>query len=98
MMMTGRFVFGLGAESMIVSHMAIVSAWFRGNELAFAYGANTSVARVGSIVNGPIETAAASQVSVGFALLIGLFICCFGLVVACFLVWIDIWAAKKDGV
>ena len=75
-----------------------MSAWFQGKELSFAFGINLSVARIGSSINGPVETAAANDVSVGFALLIGFFICCFSLLMAFLLVWIDAWAAKKDGV
>ena len=97
-MMAGRFVFGLGGESMTVAQSAIVSAWFQGRELAFAFGINLSVARIGSSINGPVVTALADDYSVGFALLVGFFICCFSLLMAFLLVWIDAWAAKKDGV
>ena len=97
-MMAGRFVFGLGGESMTVAQSAIVSAWFQGRELAFAFGINLSVARIGSSINGPVETALADDYNVGFALLVGFFICCFSLIMAFLLVWIDAWAAKKDGV
>jgi len=97
-MMLGRFIFGLGGESMTVSQSAIVSSWFAGKELSFAFGINLSVARIGSSINGPVETAAADSHGVGYALLIGFFICCFSLLMALGLVWIDWWAAKKDGI
>jgi len=42
--------------------------------------------------------ALASEYDVGFALLVGFFICCFSLTMAFLLVWIDAWAEKKDGV
>lgn len=83
---------------MTVSQSAIVSSWFQGKELSFAFGINLSVARIGSSINGPVETYYADNVSVGFALLVGFFICCFSLIMAFLLVGIDIWAAKKDGV
>lgn len=53
-MLAGRFVFGLGGECMTVAQSAIVTAWFKGAELAFAFGINLSVARVGSFINGPV--------------------------------------------
>ena len=59
-MILGRFVFGLGGECMTVAQSAIVSQWFKGNELQFAFGVNLSVARVGSFINGPVVTAIAS--------------------------------------
>jgi len=55
-MMIGRFVFGLGGESMTVAQSTIVSAWFSGKELSFAFGINLSVARIGSSINGPVTT------------------------------------------
>lgn len=97
-MMLGRFIFGLGGESMTVAQSAIVSSWFAGKELSFAFGINLSVARIGSSVNGPVETSLSENVSVGFALLVGFFICVFSLIMAFLLVGIDYWAAKKDGV
>lgn len=97
-MMVGRFIFGLGGESMTVAQSAIVSSWFAGKELSFAFGINLSVARIGSSINGPVETSLANNVSVGFALLVGFFICCFSLVMGFLLVGIDIWAAKKDNI
>ena len=83
---------------MTVAQSAIVSSWFAGKELSFAFGINLSVARIGSSINGPVETILADNVSVGFALLVGFFICVFSLIMAFLLVGIDYWAAKKDGV
>src|SRR5882762_1982245 len=36
-MATGRLVFGLGAESLIVAITTAVAKWFRGKELSFAF-------------------------------------------------------------
>jgi len=96
--MLGRFIFGLGGESMSVAQSAIVSAWFQGKELSFAFGINLSVARIGSSINGPVVTTVADHSSVGNALLVGFFICLFSLFMAFLLCWIDSWAAKKDGI
>ena len=83
---------------MNVAQSAVVSSWFQGSELAFALGVNLSIARIGSSINGPAETYIASHYNVGFALMVGFFVCCFSLIMAFLLVWIDAWAAKKDGV
>lgn len=32
----GRFIYGLGGESLIITIVAIVSNWFYGEELSFA--------------------------------------------------------------
>lgn len=54
-MATGRLIFGLGAESLIVAATTVIGKWFRGKELSFAFGLNISIARLGTIaaVNSP---------------------------------------------
>lgn len=49
-MATGRLIFGLGAESMIVAITTILARWFKGKELSFAFGLNLSIARLGSFL------------------------------------------------
>jgi MFS family permease len=54
-MAAGRLVFGLGAESLIVSVTAAIARWFKGKELSFAFGVNLTIARLGSFaaLNSP---------------------------------------------
>lgn len=47
-MASGRLVFGLGAESMIVAVTTAVAKWFRGKELSFAFGINLMLSRFGT--------------------------------------------------
>jgi MFS family permease len=47
-MATGRLIFGLGAESMIVAITVAIGQWFVGKQLGFAFGVNLSIARAGS--------------------------------------------------
>jgi MFS family permease len=47
-MATGRLIFGLGAESMIVAITVAIGQWFVGRQLGFAFGLNLSIARAGS--------------------------------------------------
>ncbi|MDP4117487.1 MAG: MFS transporter, partial [Bacteroidota bacterium] len=49
-MASGRLIFGLGAESMIVAITTIIARWFKGKELSFAFGLNLTVARLGSFM------------------------------------------------
>src|ERR1035438_3743751 len=49
-MATGRLIFGLGAESMIVAITTIMARWFKGKELSFAFGLNLTIARLGSFL------------------------------------------------
>jgi len=50
LMATGRLIFGLGAESMIVAITTILARWFKGKELSFAFGLNLTFARLGSFL------------------------------------------------
>ncbi|MCK9483132.1 MAG: MFS transporter [Candidatus Marinimicrobia bacterium] len=50
LMVTGRLIFGLGAESMIVAITTILARWFKGKELSFAFGLNLTFARLGSFL------------------------------------------------
>jgi MFS family permease len=54
-MATGRLVFGLGAESLIVAVTTAIAKWFKGKELSFAFGLNLTIARLGSFaaLNSP---------------------------------------------
>ncbi len=48
-MIAGRTVLGLGAESMIVAVTVALAKWFKGKELSFAFGINLTVARLASV-------------------------------------------------
>ena len=54
-MALGRLLFGIGAESLIVSVTTAIAKWFRGKELSFAFGVNLTIARLGSFaaLNSP---------------------------------------------
>jgi len=45
LMATGRLIFGMGAESLIVAVTAALARWFKGKELSFAFGINLTIAR-----------------------------------------------------
>ena len=49
LMVTGRTVLGLGAESQIVAVTVALARWFKGKELSFAFGINLTIARLASI-------------------------------------------------
>lgn len=51
LMLIGRFVFGIGAESLTVAQNNYAVLWFKGKELNMVFGLQLSFARVGSTVN-----------------------------------------------
>jgi MFS family permease len=48
-MISGRAVLGLGAESLIVAVTTALAKWFKGKELSFAFGINLTIARLASV-------------------------------------------------
>jgi MFS family permease len=49
LMIAGRTVLGLGAESMIVAVTTALAKWFKGKELSFAFGLNLTISRLASV-------------------------------------------------
>ena len=47
MLIFGRLIFGAGSESLIVVQSAIISRWFKGKEMAMAFGIALTLSRVG---------------------------------------------------
>ncbi|MFQ6093659.1 MAG: MFS transporter [bacterium] len=45
----GRFIFGAGSEPLIVAQSAILARWFKGKELALAFGIALTVSRLGTM-------------------------------------------------
>jgi MFS family permease len=45
----GMFFFGAGSETLIVAQSSIISRWFKGKELALAFGIALTVSRLGSL-------------------------------------------------
>ncbi len=48
-MMVGRFIFGAGSEPLVVAQSAILARWFKGKELALAFGIGLTVSRLGTL-------------------------------------------------
>jgi len=49
MLIFGRLIFGAGSESLIVVQSAIISRWFKGKEMAMAFGIALTLSRVGTL-------------------------------------------------
>ena len=47
----GRLIFGAGSESLIAVQSAIISRWFKGKEMALAFGIALTVSRVGTLLS-----------------------------------------------
>src|ERR1017187_261949 len=94
-MATGRLVFGMGAESLIVAITTALAQWFKGKELSFAFGVNLTVCRIGSFaaLNSP-SWAKAAYVNWRYPFLIGVGMCTL-CVVGAVIYWVmDVDAEK----
>jgi MFS family permease len=48
LMVTGRLLFGIGSETLVVAVMVALAQWFTGRHFALLFALNTSLARLGS--------------------------------------------------
>ncbi len=49
-MLIGRMIFGFGSEATLLVSNKVISRWFKGKELGFAFGLNITVMRLGTIL------------------------------------------------
>lgn len=84
---------------MSVAQSAIISNWFKGKELSFAFGFNLCIARLGSVLNGIFISRIVENHdnTIGFALYVGFIVCLVSLSCAVCLSVIDKYADTKDG-
>jgi MFS family permease len=76
----GRVIFGIGSESMVVAQSAITARWFRGKELAMAFGITLTIARLGTLFSFNTEQLLASRFGWRGALWIAAALCLTSLV------------------
>lgn len=63
LMVFGRFIFGVGGESLAVAQNNYAVVWFKGKELNMVFGLQLSFARVGSTVNFDIMDSVYESIS-----------------------------------
>jgi len=97
LMILGRFIFGIGGESLAVTQNTYAVSWFYGKELNMVFGFQLSFARVGSSVNFYIMEPIYKSLSqyhqgytlLGIALLIAALFCLFSFLCAVILAYLD---------
>ncbi|XP_030898551.1 lysosomal dipeptide transporter MFSD1 isoform X2 [Melopsittacus undulatus] len=104
LMDAGRFIFGIGGESLAVAQNTYAVSWFKGKELNLVFGLQLSMARIGSTVNMNIMGWIYSRVrdllgytgpsTLGLTLMIGGVTCLFSLMCALILAYLDKRAEK----
>jgi MFS family permease len=71
----GRFVFGAGSEALIVAQSAILARWFKGKELALAFGISLTVCRLGTMFSFNTEALIAERMGPSAALWVAAGLC-----------------------
>lgn len=97
LMILGRFVFGIGAESLAVAQNSYAVLWFKGKELNMVFGLQLSFARLGSTVNFWVMEPVYKYVNqfykghmcIGVVLLLAALTCVMSMVCALVLGWMD---------
>lgn len=97
LMVMGRFVFGIGAESLAVAQNNYAVVWFKGKELNMVFGLQLSFARVGSTINylvmepiyNFVEHFYAGYKAIGVVLLLASLTCIMSFICALILGWMD---------
>ena len=106
-MIVGRFIFGIGGESLAVAQNTYAVGWFKGNELNMVFGLQLSFSRVGSTVNMNImqpiyaqftkifkEPAGESHKVLGYSLLFAGLFCVLSLIAGLFMAYFDKRASR----
>ena len=106
-MIAGRFIFGIGGESLAVAQNTYAVSWFKGNELNMVFGLQLSFSRVGSTVNMNImqpiykeftdifnEPTGKSYKVLGYSLLFAGLFCVLSLVAGLFMAYFDKRASR----
>jgi MFS family permease len=95
---TGRFIFGAGSESLLVAQNAIIARWFKGKELAFAFGLSLTVCRLGTLFSFNTEELIAAHFgNFRYALWAAVILCVFSLGMNLVYVLLDRAAEKSRG-
>jgi len=93
-LMLGRFVFGLGGESLIVAQTTMLSRWFSDHELGLAFGVSLAVGFLGSSISYNILPSIAESRGYSAALWFSAGICMISFVLNIFFIIADTYAER----
>ncbi|KAA0705074.1 hypothetical protein E1301_Tti017859 [Triplophysa tibetana] len=97
LMLTGRLLFGSGNGSLTIVQNRITAFWFRGKELALAFGLTLAFSRLGSVLNFFFTQRFESQYGMQWTLWGGTFLCVLGFLSAVTVSVLDKMGMKQLG-
>ncbi len=95
MMLLGRFIFGLGAETSIVVISKIIVKWFKGKDLALAFGVKIGFGRLGTAIALNLSPALANGNDISIAVWLAAVLCLIGLMAFIVYIMFDIKLNKQ---
>jgi len=96
-MYAGRFVFGYGSEALLVAQNAILVRWFRGKELALAFGVTLTISRLGTLFSFNTEALIADRFGPFTALWVAAGLCGLSVLAVAAYVFLDRRASATLG-
>ncbi|KAG8557767.1 hypothetical protein GDO81_016727 [Engystomops pustulosus] len=97
LMLTGRLLFGSGNGSLTIVQNRITAFWFKGKELALAFGLTLSFSRLGSVLNFFLTRRFEDHYGIQWTLWGGTILCVLGLVSAIIVSILDKVGMKQLG-
>lgn len=97
LMLTGRLLFGSGNGSLTIVQNRITAFWFRGKELALAFGLTLAFSRLGSVLNFFLTQRFESQYGMQWTLWGGTILCVLGFLSAVTVSVLDKMGMKQLG-
>lgn len=88
-MLVGRAIFGFTGDAMAVAQQYIITKWFKGSEIAFAFAISTSFGRLGSTLNSYTVPWLYDEYGLIFLCFVGSCTCAWSLLNGIFLVCVD---------
>lgn len=89
LMVVGRFLFGIGSESLFVAENILLIKYFHGRELSFAIGVNLAVANLGGVLNMFLTPRLSANFGIEYAIWTGAGLCVFSLLCIILVLYLD---------
>lgn len=98
LMLVGRLLFGAGNGSLTIVQNRITAFWFKGKELAMAFGVTLAFSRLGSVLNFFLTEHFAEAYGLILTLWGGAILCAFGFVSSFIVSFLDRSGVQKLGI
>lgn len=92
---TGRFIFGLGFEALFAANQAFLASWFSNREIGYAFGISSAISYAGFLLSFVISPTCANNVSTAFSFWVGAIIKSLSVLASIIAYMLDRFAEKR---